>query len=61
MIKKILLLISYLFKNNIDKSLEENITKLECNYCEFAFKPINRLEVCKINKKYIITKIHDEL
>jgi hypothetical protein len=61
MIKKILLLISYLFKNNIEKSLEKNITKLECSYCESAFKPKNILDVCKINNKLITSNIHDEL
>jgi hypothetical protein len=61
MIKKIIVILSYLFKNNIEKSLEENITKIECKYCELAFKPVNKMEVCNINNISFSIKIRDEL
>lgn len=61
MIKKLILLILYLFKNNKEQSLDKNITKLECSYCELAFKPKNILEVCKINNNLYTSNIHDEL
>jgi hypothetical protein len=61
MIKKLLVLISYIFKNNIDKVGDNKLTKIECNYCEAAFKPIRVLEVCKIDKIYFELKIRDEL
>jgi len=61
MIKKIIVILSYLFKNNIEKSIGENITKIECKYCELAFKPVNKIEVCKINDMLFTIKIRDEL
>ena len=63
MIKKLIIIVSYLFKNNIEKSLEKNITKLECNYCycEKAFKLENTIEICKINNKLYNIRIRDEL
>jgi hypothetical protein len=61
MIKKLIILISYIFRNNIDETIKENITKIECKYCEIAFKPIRELEECKINKNYFELKIRDEL
>lgn len=61
MIKKIIVILSYLFKNNIEKSIEENVTKIECQYCELAFKPENKMEVCKINDMLFTIKIRDEL